>query len=60
VQLEAARLMVYQAARIYDAKYESGEYANAAKYLTAEAAFMTYERAVMTHGGMGYAEGVSC
>ncbi|KAK2789112.1 hypothetical protein FQN52_006375 [Onygenales sp. PD_12] len=53
--LEAARLMVYQAARMYDAGYASGEYANAAKYLAAEAAFKACERAVMTHGGMGYA-----
>jgi alkylation response protein AidB-like acyl-CoA dehydrogenase len=56
MQLEAARLMVYQAARMYDAGYEAGEYANAAKYLAAEAAFTACERAVMTHGGMGYAE----
>ncbi|EER40922.1 acyl-CoA dehydrogenase [Histoplasma capsulatum H143] len=38
MSLEAARLMVYQAARMYDAGYTSGEYANAAKYLAAEAA----------------------
>ncbi len=56
MQLEAARLMIYQAARMYDAGYESGEYANAAKYLAAEAAFQACERAVMTHGGMGYAK----
>ena len=56
MQLEAARLMVYQAARMYDVGYETGEYANAAKYLAAEAAFTACERAVMTHGGMGYAK----
>ncbi|KAK4936623.1 hypothetical protein LTR10_022546 [Elasticomyces elasticus] len=56
MQLEAARLMIYQAARMYDAGYETGEYANAAKYLAAEAAFRACERAVMTHGGMGYAK----
>ncbi|KAK5192311.1 hypothetical protein LTR99_010560 [Exophiala xenobiotica] len=56
MQLEAARLMIYQAARMYDAGYESGEYANAAKYMAAEAAFQACERAVMTHGGMGYAK----
>ena len=56
MQMEAARLMVYQAARMYDAVYEAGEYANAAKYLAAEAAFTACERAVMTHGGMGYAK----
>ncbi|KIW88853.1 uncharacterized protein Z519_10337 [Cladophialophora bantiana CBS 173.52] len=56
MELEAARLMIYQAARMYDAGYETGEYANAAKYLAAEAAFRACERAVMTHGGMGYAK----
>ncbi|KAJ9652327.1 hypothetical protein H2198_008415 [Neophaeococcomyces mojaviensis] len=56
MQLEAARLMVYQAAHLYDEGHESGEYANAAKYLAAEAAFRACERAVMTHGGMGYAK----
>ncbi|EAS28558.1 acyl-CoA dehydrogenase [Coccidioides immitis RS] len=56
MQLEAARLMVYQAARLYDAGHATGEYANAAKYLAAEAAFRACERAVMSHGGMGYAK----
>lgn len=56
MQLEAARLMVYQAARMYDEGYANGEYANAAKYLAAEAAYLACERAVMTHGGMGYAK----
>ncbi|KAL6240817.1 hypothetical protein RBB50_012232 [Rhinocladiella similis] len=56
MQLEAARLMIYQAARMYDEGFETGEYANAAKYLAAEAAFRACERAVMTHGGMGYAK----
>ena len=36
--------------------YLSGEYANAAKYLGAEVAFQAWERAVMVHGGMGYAK----
>lgn len=56
MQLEAARLMLYLAARLYDQGHESGEYANAGKYLAAEAAFETCERAVLTHGGMGYAK----
>jgi alkylation response protein AidB-like acyl-CoA dehydrogenase len=56
MKLEAARLMIYQAARMYDAGYESGEYANAAKYLAGEAAFEACERAVLVHGGMGYAK----
>jgi alkylation response protein AidB-like acyl-CoA dehydrogenase len=56
MKLEAARLMIYHAARLYDEGYSSGEYANAAKYLGAEAAFQACERAVMVHGGMGYAK----
>ncbi|KAJ9611308.1 hypothetical protein H2200_004492 [Cladophialophora chaetospira] len=56
MELEAARLVIYQAARMYDAGHETGEYANAAKYLAAEAAFRACERTVMTHGGMGYAK----
>jgi alkylation response protein AidB-like acyl-CoA dehydrogenase len=56
MKLEAARLMIYHAARMYDAGYESGEYANAAKYLAAEAAFEACERAVLVYGGMGYAK----
>ena len=55
MQLEAARLVINQAARLYDQGYEAGEYANAAKYLAAEAAYKACERAILTHGGMGYA-----
>jgi alkylation response protein AidB-like acyl-CoA dehydrogenase len=40
----------------YDQGHATGEYANAAKYLCAEAAFEACERAVMVHGGMGYAK----
>lgn len=53
MKLESARLMVYLAARMYDQGYDTGEYANAAKYLAAEAAFEACERAVLAHGGMG-------
>jgi alkylation response protein AidB-like acyl-CoA dehydrogenase len=56
MELEAARLMIYQAARLYDSGYEAGEYANACKYLAAEAAYKACERAVLAHGGMGYAK----
>lgn len=56
MELEAARLMVYQAARMYDDGVETGEYANAAKYLAAEAAYKACEEAVLVHGGMGYAK----
>ena len=54
--LEAADLMVMKAAALYDAGRECGAEANAAKYLAAEAGFSAAETAVMTHGGMGYAQ----
>ncbi|KPI41954.1 Acyl-CoA dehydrogenase [Cyphellophora attinorum] len=50
MKLEAARLMLYLAARLYDQGHSSGEHANAGKYLAAEAAFEACERAVLTHG----------
>jgi len=55
-ELEAANLMTFQAAGLYDQGEECGAQANAAKYLAAEACFTACERAVMTHGGMGYAK----
>jgi acyl-CoA dehydrogenase len=54
--LEAADLMTFKAASLYDRGERSGAEANAAKYLAAEAAFKACETAVMTHGGMGYAK----
>ena len=56
MELEAAYLMVMQAAALYDAGEECGAQANAAKYLGAEAGFKSCTQAVMTHGGMGYAK----
>ncbi len=55
-ELEAAELMVWKAASLYDAGRECGAEANACKYLAAEAGFRAAETAVMTHGGMGYAQ----
>ena len=55
-ELEAADLMVFKAAALYDADEPCGEWANAAKYLGAEAGYFACETAVMTHGGMGYAK----
>jgi acyl-CoA dehydrogenase len=55
-ELEAADLMVFKAAALYDRGMACGAEANAAKYLAAEAAFRACETAVMTHGGMGYAK----
>ncbi|HZR62195.1 MAG TPA: acyl-CoA dehydrogenase family protein [Xanthobacteraceae bacterium] len=54
--LEAAELMVFKAAALYDAGQPSGPTANAAKYLGAEAGFKACETAVLTHGGYGYAK----
>ena len=56
MELEAANLMVFDAAARYDAEEECGAQANAAKYLAAEAGFRACETAVLTHGGMGYAK----
>ncbi|KAI1432915.1 acyl-CoA dehydrogenase NM domain-like protein [Xylaria sp. CBS 124048] len=63
MKLEAAKLATYHASSLYDkSKVDAsirpdavGVAANSAKYLAAEAAFTACERAVMTHGGMGYA-----
>lgn len=54
--LEAANLMMMKAAWLYDAGKDCGAESNAAKYLAAEAGFSAAETAVMTHGGMGYAQ----
>ncbi len=56
MELEAANLMMLKAARLYDAGRPCGAEANAAKYLGAEAGFNACTRAVMTHGGYGYAK----
>ena len=56
IELEAAWLMAIRAAWICDAGLPAGAQANAAKYLAGEAAFRACERAVMAHGGMGYAK----
>jgi acyl-CoA dehydrogenase len=55
-KLEAANLLVFKAAALFDRGEECGAEANAAKYLAAEAAFEVCTNAVMTHGGMGYAK----
>jgi acyl-CoA dehydrogenase len=56
MELEAAQLMVFRAAALYDAGRPCGAEANAAKYLAAEAALGACQTAVTTHGGMGYAK----
>jgi acyl-CoA dehydrogenase len=56
MELEAANLMVFRAAALYDAGKPCGAEANAAKFLAAEAALAACQSAVTTHGGMGYAK----
>jgi acyl-CoA dehydrogenase len=56
MELEAANLMVFKAASLYDTGKPCGAEANAAKYLAGEACFRACEQAVMVHGGMGYAK----
>jgi len=54
-ELYAAELMALHAAELYDAGKPCGAQANAAKYLAADAGFRACDRAIRTHGGMGYA-----
>lgn len=64
MNLEAAKLATYHAARLYDqsthdksiTQHAVGVACNSAKYLAAEAAFTVCERSVLAHGGMGYAQ----
>ncbi|HVY07011.1 MAG TPA: acyl-CoA dehydrogenase family protein [Burkholderiales bacterium] len=56
MELEAANLMVFKAASLYDRGETCGAESNAAKYLAAEACFRACEQAMLTHGGMGYAK----
>ena len=54
-ELYAAELMTLHAAALYDDEKPCGAQANAAKYLAADAGFKACDRAIRTHGGMGYA-----
>ena len=56
MELEAAWMMTMRAASLYDSGEGCGIEANAAKYLAGEAGFQACTRALMTHGGMGYAK----
>jgi acyl-CoA dehydrogenase len=55
IQLTAAWQVAQHAAWRYDRGMDSGEAAQSAKYLAAEAGFFAADRAVQTLGGMGYA-----
>lgn len=56
IELEAAWLMALNACRLYDNKQPSGAHANAAKFMAGRAAQNAATRAVLTHGGMGFAK----
>jgi acyl-CoA dehydrogenase len=53
--LESAYWMLMRAAWLYDNGQPCGAEANAGKFLGGRAAFEAATKAVMTHGGMGYA-----
>lgn len=55
-ELEAAWLMAWKAAGLYDAGIPCGAEANAAKFLGARAGYRACETSILTHGGMGYAK----
>ena len=55
MRLHAAELAIREASWRFDHGLACGEAANTAKYLAAEAAFFACDRAMQTHGGMGYA-----
>jgi len=55
-QLEAANLMVMKAATLFDHGHECGVEANTGKYLAGEFGFEACHTAMLTLGGMGYAQ----
>lgn len=55
-RLDAAELVLRKATWLYDHGKPCGREANTAKYLCADAGFAAADRALQTHGGMGYAE----
>jgi acyl-CoA dehydrogenase len=54
--LDAAELVLRKATWLYDRGKPCGREANTAKYLCADAGFQAADRALQTHGGMGYSE----
>ena len=55
-KLDAAELVLRKATWLYDQGRPCAREANTAKYLCAEAGFEAADRALQTHGGMGYSE----
>jgi len=54
--VEAAALMVKQAADLFDSQQPCGPQANMAKLLAADASWEAANAAIQTHGGFGFAE----
>lgn len=54
--VEAAALMVKQAAALFDSQQPCGPQANMAKLLAADASWESANAAIQTHGGFGFAE----
>ncbi|MER7183758.1 acyl-CoA dehydrogenase family protein [Streptomyces hyaluromycini] len=55
-RLDAAELVLRKATWLYDQGRPCAREANTAKYLCADAGFTAADRALQTHGGMGYSE----
>ncbi|HYF19771.1 MAG TPA: acyl-CoA dehydrogenase family protein [Ramlibacter sp.] len=55
IEVEAANLMRFEAARRYDAHQPCGAQANMAKYLAAKASWEAANVCLQTHGGFGFA-----
>ena len=55
IEVEAANLMRYKAAELFDAKKPCGAEANMAKYLAAKASWEAANACLQTHGGYGFA-----
>lgn len=56
MRLQAAELMLFKAAWLYDTGQPCGLEANSAKYLASQASYDAAFRAVRTHGGFGFAK----
>jgi len=55
MEIEAANLMRYKAAALYDAKQHCGAESNMAKHLAAKASWEAANVCLQTHGGFGFA-----
>jgi acyl-CoA dehydrogenase len=55
VNVEAASLMRYEAARLFDAQQPCGAQANMSKWLAADASWEAANVCLQTHGGFGFA-----